>query len=95
VSAGFDGHAWDPLAGQELQTEDFRLMCHLACEIATKHCEGRIGLVMEGGYDLDALSESIVACLRVLDGDRPLDFDAKAGRAHESIERVKAIHGLA
>ncbi|MFT6397303.1 MAG: acetoin utilization deacetylase AcuC-like enzyme, partial [Bradymonadia bacterium] len=34
VSAGFDGHAWDPLAGQELQTEDFRLMCHLACEIA-------------------------------------------------------------
>ncbi|MFT6399243.1 MAG: acetoin utilization deacetylase AcuC-like enzyme [Bradymonadia bacterium] len=50
---------------------------------------------MEGGYDLDALSESIVACLRVLDGDRPLDFDAKAGRAHESIERVKAIHGLA
>ncbi len=95
VSAGFDGHARDPLAGQELETEDFRVMCYFAREIADELCDGRIGLVLEGGYDLEALSESVVACLRVLDGDRPLKFGGVGRRVRKVFERVKALHGLA
>lgn len=94
VSAGFDGHAWDPLAGQELQTTDFAAMCDFACQIAAKHSGGRIGLVLEGGYDLDALSESLIACVRVLSGDRPVSTSGKANRARKALERAKSIHSL-
>lgn len=62
VSAGFDGHVRDPLAGQMLTSADFGEMCSELCAVADRHCGGRIGLVLEGGYDLVALEESVVAC---------------------------------
>jgi acetoin utilization deacetylase AcuC-like enzyme len=58
VSAGFDAHADDPLAGLDWQTEDFAWLTAELCALARALCGGRIVSVLEGGYDLAALSAS-------------------------------------
>ena len=59
VSAGFDAHEEDPLAGTVLTTSAFRTMTVLVKASAEKHCRGRIVSFLEGGYDIPALSESV------------------------------------
>lgn len=66
ISAGFDAHAADPLAGLNWQTEDFVWITQQLCDIADTHCEGRIVSTLEGGYDLEALAASSVAHLKTL-----------------------------
>ena len=68
VSAGFDAHARDPLAGLELSTNAFTRLAEMIAEWAGQHCGGRSVWTLEGGYDLAALGASVVACLRVLSG---------------------------
>jgi acetoin utilization deacetylase AcuC-like enzyme len=68
VSAGFDAHAADPLAGLEVSTDAFRQLAELITGWADRFAGGRTVWALEGGYDLDALGESAVACLRVLVG---------------------------
>ena len=68
VSAGFDAHELDPLGGMQVTTAGFAAMCTLVAGAADELCGGRLGLVLEGGYDLDGLASSIVACVRVLAG---------------------------
>lgn len=57
VSAGFDAHRADPLAGLEWQAEDFRWLAARLWEVSG----GRVVSSLEGGYDLPALSESVRA----------------------------------
>ncbi len=64
VSAGFDAHARDPLASMLLQDGDYAWMAARLREAARRCCGGRIGFVMEGGYDLTALEASVAAMLR-------------------------------
>jgi len=59
VSAGFDAHRRDPLAQLEVSTEAFGEATRVVREIADRHARGRLVSVLEGGYDLDALSESV------------------------------------
>lgn len=66
VSAGFDAHRDDPLAGLAVTTEGYRELAGLIAGWAKQHCKGRTVWVLEGGYDLDALGSSVVACLSVL-----------------------------
>jgi acetoin utilization deacetylase AcuC-like enzyme len=61
VSAGFDGHSADPLAGLELEEEDFVWITERLTEMAARHCGGRLVSVLEGGYDLRALAGSAAA----------------------------------
>ncbi|WP_370287145.1 histone deacetylase family protein [Pseudooceanicola nanhaiensis] len=58
LSAGFDAHANDPLAGISLETADFAFVTEELCRLAAEVCEGRVVSCLEGGYDLDALAES-------------------------------------
>lgn len=58
LSAGFDAHADDPLANLNWQTEDFSWLTAELCALAHELCEGRVVSTLEGGYDLNALSES-------------------------------------
>jgi acetoin utilization deacetylase AcuC-like enzyme len=58
VSAGFDGHAEDPLSGTLLTTSAYGRMTALLRELAGRHCGGRIVSMLEGGYDLVALADS-------------------------------------
>ncbi len=69
VSAGFDAHAADPLAQLEVSTEAFAEATRIVREIAEQHCRGRVVSTLEGGYDLDALAESVSAHLEVMAGD--------------------------
>ena len=66
VSAGFDAHRADPLAGLEVTTEGYRELARLIRAWANTHSEGRTVWALEGGYDLAALGDSVVACLREL-----------------------------
>ena len=57
ISAGFDAHYLDPLAGTELTASGFSTLTDLILEFA----DGRVISALEGGYSLEGLSESVVA----------------------------------
>jgi len=66
ISAGFDAHRRDPLAGLHLVEDDFVWATRRLCEIADEACGGRVVSVLEGGYDLQALAASAAAHVREL-----------------------------
>ena len=66
VSAGFDGHARDPLAQLRLTAEDYAWVTRHLVEVANRRCGGRLVSTLEGGYDLQALADSTAAHVRVL-----------------------------
>jgi acetoin utilization deacetylase AcuC-like enzyme len=66
ISAGFDAHWRDPLGGLQLKEEDFAWITRRLMDIADKTAQGRIVSVLEGGYDLDGLRESVVAHVETL-----------------------------
>ena len=59
ISAGFDAHFRDPLAGINLESDDFYKITKNIVDLANIHSKGRVISFLEGGYDLLALSESI------------------------------------
>ncbi|MCK4537839.1 MAG: histone deacetylase [Candidatus Krumholzibacteria bacterium] len=59
ISAGFDGHSDDPLSGGLLTSGVFGEMTRRLMDVADRHCGGKIVSLMEGGYNLDALADSI------------------------------------
>ena len=61
VSAGFDGHARDPLASLRLVEDDYAWITRELCALAGELCGGRLVATLEGGYDLDALAASVSA----------------------------------
>ncbi len=70
VSAGFDAHQDDPLGGLEVTTSAYGELARLIQDWAERHTQGRTVWALEGGYDLEAISASTVACLRALAGNR-------------------------
>tara|TARA_A100001015_G_scaffold129350_1_gene143467 strand:- start:536 stop:1465 length:930 start_codon:yes stop_codon:yes gene_type:complete len=66
ISAGFDAHKRDPLANINLESEDFFKITKNIVDIAKIHSKGRVISFLEGGYDLQALSESIIEHLNGL-----------------------------
>jgi acetoin utilization deacetylase AcuC-like enzyme len=76
VSAGFDAHLEDPLAMMSLDSAAFATMTDAMVEIADGCCGGDIVLLLEGGYSLEALRESVDAVLQRL--ARPQPFAAPA-----------------
>jgi len=68
ISAGFDGHVEDELAGLALVDEDYRWVSDWIAELAARHAGGRIVSCLEGGYALQALARCVTAHVRVLAG---------------------------
>ena len=66
ISAGFDAHWRDPLASLRLTAEDFSWITGKLLDMAAGHCGGRIVSLLEGGYDLEGLAESVAAHVRRL-----------------------------
>jgi acetoin utilization deacetylase AcuC-like enzyme len=58
ISAGFDAHADDPLAGLELSTDIFTELARRASGLAP-----RVAAVLEGGYNLETLPDLVAAAL--------------------------------
>lgn len=66
ISAGFDAHWRDPLANLRLEAEDFAWATTRLMDLAARHCGGRVVSLLEGGYDLQGLSDSVAAHVTTL-----------------------------
>lgn len=64
VSAGFDAHADDPIGGMRLQSSSFGRFAARVTSLARELDAAPPALVLEGGYDLGALTESVAATIR-------------------------------
>jgi acetoin utilization deacetylase AcuC-like enzyme len=66
VSAGFDPHRRDPLAGMNVTEAGFSQMARAMLQLAEVYCGGKIAFLLEGGYDLTALRSSVAGVLETL-----------------------------
>ena len=66
ISAGFDGHALDPLACLNLCEGDYAWVTGKLCDLAARHTKGRIVSVLEGGYNPEMLAACTAAHVREL-----------------------------
>lgn len=66
ISAGFDAHRDDPLAGLEFTEADYAWVTRELMTVAARHAGGRIVSSLEGGYALSALGRSVAAHVREL-----------------------------
>ncbi|MGH6771586.1 MAG: histone deacetylase family protein [Xanthobacteraceae bacterium] len=66
ISAGFDAHVRDPLANLNLVEADFAWATQKLMEIADRNAKGRVVSMLEGGYDLEGLSQSVAAHVTAL-----------------------------
>jgi acetoin utilization deacetylase AcuC-like enzyme len=69
LSAGFDAHARDPLANMEVSSEGFRQMMRITKRWAAELCDNRLVCLLEGGYDLTALGDSVAAVIKEMGND--------------------------
>ena len=58
-SAGFDAHKDDPLAQLQLKSKDFYDLTKRTLNLSKSFCNGKVVSILEGGYDLNALKESV------------------------------------
>ncbi len=88
ISAGYDAHADDPLAGCELTTADFGEMAASVRDLGSE-LGAPVLACLEGGYEPEALAASVLATVRALGGDRaPRAYDA--GPARDAQRRLEA-----
>ncbi|MBI3931945.1 MAG: histone deacetylase [Acidobacteria bacterium] len=87
VSAGFDPHADDPLAGMAVTARGFAELAAVCVEAAQGAARGRIVVGLEGGYDLEGLASSAAAVVGQLAGDPPPEpLGSVAGAVERLIE---------
>jgi len=79
VSAGFDPHRRDPLGGMAVTEKGFGGMAARLLELAQEQAGGKIAFLLEGGYDLVGLRESVSAVLREMRQITPADFPKSGG----------------
>src|SRR5262249_4704237 len=59
ISAGFDAHTRDPIGSLGLATEDFTTLTRKVLAVAKTHAKGRVVSGLEGGYNAEAVPESV------------------------------------
>lgn len=69
VSAGYDTHVLDPLGGMAVTTTGFACMTRILVDLAAQLCDGRLVLVLEGGYYLQGLADGVLASLQEMSGE--------------------------
>jgi acetoin utilization deacetylase AcuC-like enzyme len=79
VNAGFDASARDPLAQMELSAGAFGWMARELARVAEKSANGRMALVLEGGYDLVALESGLRSAVDGMVAGRAVDVESKGG----------------
>lgn len=88
ISAGFDGHMRDPLTQLELSSEFYGWMTEKVLETAKKVCDGRVVFVLEGGYDLKALGESVANVIKAIRGTKFREPVAREIKVVETLRNV-------
>jgi len=96
VSLGFDAREGDPQGNMRLRTDDFEFIGAAISAAGGGSAQGRIGMLLEGGYNVDAIGPCALAVLRGL--AKKLD-DGCPGQPtadeRSSIEAAARIHGFA
>ncbi|RLB76677.1 MAG: histone deacetylase, partial [Deltaproteobacteria bacterium] len=99
VSSGFDIYFKDPLGGMKVTPDGFAKMTKIIMELANRVCEGKALFILEGGYDLEGLKDSVKKALFELsglsdlfNGESVLDEHIDSSRADSIIEKVKTAH---
>ncbi len=77
ISAGFDAHRDDPMAQLNLDIQHFADMTTHVLHLAAEICHGRVMSILEGGYNLQALAESVCAHIQIL-----MNFSYDQVRSH-------------
>ncbi|MFB6079540.1 MAG: histone deacetylase family protein [Haloferacaceae archaeon] len=94
VSAGFDAHRHDPISRMRLSTEGYALLTDRLRSLAGRSDAG-LGFVLEGGYGLETLSESVAMVHETFDGRKPVPADGDpTDRTTDIVARVADVHGF-
>ena len=88
VSAGYDAHKDDPIAGQNLTTTGFAMMAQRVADLRDQ-LDSKVLCLLEGGYNTDALARSVLASIRVLNARGPQEL----GEVHASQIVADAVTG--
>ncbi len=100
LSAGFDAHWLDPLAGMNLSINGYMQLTDTVMALADELCGGRLVTVLEGGYHLDVLPHCVLSTLRLLSHSKAGISDPfGTAKQHEReidtlIDRLKRLHGI-
>jgi acetoin utilization deacetylase AcuC-like enzyme len=95
VSAGFDAHELDPLAGMRMTTAGYGQITARLLAAADQLCEGRIVFVTEGGYDTGALAgccQGVIDLASAESIERPIDASGDTRRGHDTIRQFRRAH---
>lgn len=72
VSAGYDSHLLDQLSSLNLTEESYYRIMYVISYLSSKCCEGRVGILLEGGYNYSATAKSVIKTIEgCLDGRKP------------------------
>lgn len=100
LSAGFDAHWLDPLAGMNLSIDGYMKLVETVMALADELCQGKLVCVLEGGYHLDVLAHCVLSTLRTLTGS-PKGVSDPFGTAqqHERdvailLQQLRRLHGI-
>jgi acetoin utilization deacetylase AcuC-like enzyme len=99
VSAGFDAHWADPLCHMRLTLPGYDAIVRHLIRMAAEVCDGKIAVVLEGGYHLTALSHGMLNVAHALLGDAEISDPLGAAQGKDPdiaalIERIKRTHRL-
>jgi len=100
VSAGYDAHWSDPFGNLSLSLDFFDWITKLLVNLAEEHCDGKIVFTLEGGYHTQALATGVVNSLRVLSGQKGVEYPlGKATQTKEILpngyfDALKKLHHL-
>ncbi|KAB2038017.1 hypothetical protein ES319_D03G115700v1 [Gossypium barbadense] len=90
VSAGFDAAFGDPLGGCRLTPHGYSVLLKKLMDFA----QGRIVLALEGGYNLDSLANSALACMEVLLEDKPISKLSEAYPFESTWRVIQAVRQM-
>lgn len=111
ISAGYDAHIGDPLCGMSVTTAGFSELARVARQLSDEieECHSRLAAILEGGYNIEALAQSVIATIAALQAPPGRGMPGEAGEAvgpqelrasrrgvdvTRVIEQVKRIQGL-
>lgn len=92
VSAGQDACANDGLAQMRMSVDGFAVLASIVKSIAKETCDGKLGAVLEGGYDLPLLAHSVAAVLNVFMGREPVRKESAVNpQVRARLEEIKRV----
>lgn len=84
VSAGFDAHKRDPISRMRVSTEGYGALT-TRCLSLVDRLDASLAFILEGGYGLESLSESVCMIQEVFEGREPVEPDDEANESGRSI----------